>query len=133
MGQFNSEADNKVRNTIIPDKEFQFCLSKYIENFEKQIDDLKSIFVDGATNRSTTYLSIIIWAMLNRSIANVQGFIDAIKQRNFLLIPSILRLQLDSLIRLFAFNLVSNPYDLAEKVWIKKKEFSEIKDRVKNL
>lgn len=52
------------------------------------------------------------WAALYRSIALIDGFTLLVERRNFLAAVPLLRLQVDSIIRLYAFWLVQTPSDI---------------------
>lgn len=58
----------------------------------------------------------IVSAVLNRSLSMTNGFFSMIESRNYLCGGAILRLQLDSIMRLYAFYLVDDPHKLAMNI-----------------
>jgi hypothetical protein len=56
-------------------------------------------------------------AVLKRSLALTAGFCSLIRSKNYLCAASLVRLHLDSLLRLSAVWLVDKPHDLASAVW----------------
>lgn len=62
-------------------------------------------------------VDILALAALNRSLCLSRAFDELIKHSNFIAAAPLLRLQLDNALRLFALTLVSNPHELASKVF----------------
>ena len=73
-------------------------------------------------------LDILASATIKRSMALIQGFTSLVKMGNYTCAASLLRLQLDSCLRLFATFIVDKPHDLAHKV-LKGKAIRDMKDR----
>jgi hypothetical protein len=93
-------------------------LAKYLAKLEatkdthihKAMDMLKAY--DG-----TFYpLDHLFLAAINRSRSQTGAFIDLIKSGNYLSAAPMIRMQVDSILRLSASRLVNNPHDFAQKV-----------------
>jgi len=65
-------------------------------------------------------------AVLNRSLSNTKGFCDLISE-NYMCAASIVRLQLDSLLRFFSIHLVNNPHDYVGRI-MNGEQIDKIKD-----
>ena len=65
--------------------------------------------------------NLLAGAAINRSLSNVRGFSAMMKIDNYLLAGSIVRLQLDTLLRFYALHLVKKPQDLASDILSGKK------------
>jgi hypothetical protein len=74
---------------------------------------------------------LLFFAAANRAISNIRGFIAVFEQDNYLLGNSIIRLQLDTILRFFALELVDDPNDLAVKI-LKGDKIQKLQDRNKN-
>ena len=59
---------------------------------------------------------LLAYAVLNRSLALLNGFSDLIKSSNFIAAAPLLRLQLDNCLRFYAGYLVTDPHDFAIQV-----------------
>lgn len=73
-------------------------------------------------------VDLISSAVLNRSLSLIQGFTTMIEMRNILCAGALLRLQVDSLMRLYACWLVENPHSLVEPL-LEGKPLSTIKSK----
>jgi hypothetical protein len=73
-------------------------------------------------------LDILAAATIKRSMTLIKGFVALIKINNYTCAASLLRLQLDSCLRLFAAFIVDKPHELADNVF-KGKPIREMKDR----
>ena len=73
-------------------------------------------------------LDILAAATIKRSMALINGFVALIKINNYTCAASLLRLQLDSCLRLFAAFIVDKPHEFADNVF-KGKAIREMKDR----
>lgn len=97
-----------------------------IENTRRRM--LKA-FSDFSKEGSPIYHQhFIIAGVLDRTLSNIHGFLTLSKEQNFLCCAAILRLQIDTAMRVNAFNLVDDPNALSEQI-MKNKRFSEIVDR----
>lgn len=61
-------------------------------------------------------LDIFVSGIAHRSLRLIDGFCELVKDRNFLAAAPMVRIQLDSSLRLFAATLVVNPHEFASKV-----------------
>lgn len=73
-------------------------------------------------------LDILASATIKRSLALIKGFTTLVKLHNYSCAASLLRLQLDSCLRLFAAFIVDKPHDLASNV-LKGESIRNMKDR----
>jgi len=73
-------------------------------------------------------VDILAAATIKRSLSLIQGFTILIKSSNYICAASLLRLQLDSCLRLFALFIVERPHDVATQV-LKGIPIRDIKDR----
>ena len=62
-------------------------------------------------------LDLLAIPTLNRSLCLMKGFIELIKQKNFLSAAPLIRLQLDNALRFYAAWLTPNPHDFAFNVF----------------
>lgn len=60
-------------------------------------------------------VDLLVMAVINRSMSNIDGFCVMLNQGNFMVAVSIIRLQLDTLLRFFSFHLLQDPEGLAQK------------------
>lgn len=74
-----------------------------------------------ADNSNMFTTDLLAGAAINRSLSNIQGFIAMMRNNNYLLAGSIVRLQLDTLLRFFALHLVEKPASLADEILSGKK------------
>jgi len=61
-------------------------------------------------------LDMLFLAALNRTYAQISGFVAMLKARNFICAAPLVRLQLDTALRLFAGTLVDDPHDFTIQV-----------------
>lgn len=73
-------------------------------------------------------LDLLIFAALNRSKLNIHGFMTLIELDNYFAAIPFVRMQLDSVLRLFATTLVDNRSELAQKI-LDGESIRKIKDR----
>ncbi|WP_019882353.1 MULTISPECIES: hypothetical protein [unclassified Methylophilus] len=73
-------------------------------------------------------LDFLIFAALNRSKLNIHGFITLIELNNYFAAIPFVRMQLDSLLRLFATTLVNDRSELAKRI-LNGESIRKIKDR----
>lgn len=73
----------------------------------------------------------MIWGAINRSMSVIDGFTLMIQHENFMCSAVLLRVQLDSLARLFAFSLVDDVHELSMEV-LKGKHIRNIRDKESN-
>lgn len=73
-------------------------------------------------------VDFLAWAAVNRSISNLDGFLSVTQQGNYILANSIVRLQLDTVLRFFSVHLVDAPHAHAMRI-LKGESLKNIKDR----
>jgi hypothetical protein len=73
-------------------------------------------------------VDFLAWAAISRSISNIDGFLSMVEQNNYVLANSIIRLQLDTILRFFSVHLVNTPHDHAMRI-LKGEKINKIKDR----
>lgn len=73
-------------------------------------------------------LDILAAATIKRSLALIQGITSLVRASNYTCAASLLRLQLDSCLRLFAAFIVEKPHDLAHNI-LKGEPIRRMKDR----
>jgi hypothetical protein len=79
-----------------------------------QFDLAKEILLaDKGNFYSVDFLTL---AAINRSISNSEAFISLIEAENYLAAIPFIRMQLDSVLRLFALKLVDKPQEFAQKI-----------------
>ncbi len=71
---------------------------------------------------------LFLLGAMKRTFAQAQGFIDLIRSRNFPCAAAILRLQIDTAMRVNGLNLVDNIEDFCSEL-IGDKKFNQMKDR----
>lgn len=76
-------------------------------------------------------VDFLAWAAVSRSISNLDGFLSMAEQGNFVLANSIVRLQLDTVLRFFSIHLVDAPHDHAMRIF-KGESVKDMKDRNNN-
>ena len=96
----------------------------YLKTFEDHLS--------GSTDTPFYLTDLIIWGLMDRNIGLVESMPNLIKEENIHALAPLLRIQLDSLLRLHAFNLVSDPNELADHI-IKGNELRKFKDKEGNL
>lgn len=88
--------------------------------------------LSGSTGTQFYLTDLIIFGLMDRNIGLVESMPNLVKEENIHALAPLLRIQLDSLLRLHAFNLVSNPNELADHI-IKGNELRKFKDKEGNL
>ena len=68
------------------------------------------------SNRDIYYFDIYTFTVLNRSLQNIYAFMELIENKRFMVAASIVRLQLDTLLRYYAAWLVDDPEEFAHKI-----------------
>jgi len=98
-------------------------------DLEKEIKaEIKKIFAN-ETKRGRLYKgSHFIFSIANRAIALNRGYYVLAKANNYVTAISLIRLQIDNCLRLFAMTLVDDPKDFYEKV-LEGSEVRELVDR----
>jgi hypothetical protein len=82
-----------------------------------------------ADNKALYPLDLITLLVAKRTVSTISAFTSLIEQHNMVCVRTLLRTQLDSMMRLYAFSLVANPHDMAVKV-LGGTHIRKIKDRV---
>ena len=106
--------DNQLEQALI---QLQAC--------EQQIIDVAKYM---STNTDLFPMDLLTSAVLNRSLALLDGFIALIRTKNTLAALHLVRLQLDSLLRYSAAWLVDEPHSFANKV-LAGEPIKKLKDR----
>lgn len=69
-----------------------------------------------ADNKNIFPVDFLAIAATNRAISNIDGFIQSIDTKNFMLSGTLVRLHLDTLLRFFSIHLVKDPHSLARSI-----------------
>ena len=85
-----------------------------------------------ADNKAIFPLDLITLLVAKRSVSTISAFCSLIEQHNMVCVRTLLRTQLDSVMRLYAFSMVDNPHNMAVEV-IGGKHIRKIRDRSGNL
>ncbi len=96
--------------------------------FDKRHAELGKYFVS-KIQRDVYLMDLFVGAALNRSIALTHGFCTLIEARNFLAAAPLLRLQLDTGLRLSAAWLAPDPHSFAEDVVSREKHIGTLVDK----
>jgi hypothetical protein len=100
-----------------------------LANLERGDDELRHYFVGLMKADSALYISdFIIIGALKRTLALSDGFRGHIRNRNFTCAGALLRLQLDTALRLYAANLSASSQKYAEAVF-KGERVDRLKDK----
>jgi hypothetical protein len=98
-------------------------------NIERGGEELRQAFVQLMQKDSAIYVSdLIIFGALKRTLSLSDGFRRHIREHNFTCAAALLRLQLDTALRLFAASLHKNPEEYAKAVF-EGKRVDKLKDR----
>jgi hypothetical protein len=100
---------------------------QYLDEVDRAAMDLAKAIMK-ADSGELYSLDLLALAALNRSRSNIHGFKNLIGLGNYFAAIPFVRLQLDSVLRLFSTTLVDNPDELAQKI-LKGESISKIKDR----
>lgn len=73
-------------------------------------------------------LDLVAWAVLNRSLCLIDGVVVMVETRNLLCAGALLRLQIDSLMRLYAGCLIDNPH-LLVNLLLKGESFRSVRSK----
>lgn len=110
---------------------------KFKSNLENKISNLNELHSDFLNlahknltldNKNLYSKDWLFFAAINRSISNIAGFIEMVSHDNFLLMNSIIRLQLDTVMRFCAIHLVIDPNDLVNRI-LHGEKIDKIKDK----
>ena len=97
----------------------------------KELDELQvqlSKAIMEANGGAFYTLDFLFLAALNRSRSNISAFLTLLKAENYLGATPFVRMQLDSVLRIYALRLVEDPGDLAQKIF-KGEALNKQKDR----
>ncbi len=91
-------------------------LEEIIENISKQMEDLKTqlICALSADNANLFTTDIFMMGAVNRSLALSAGFIDLIKKSNYLCAAALVRMHLETTLKIYALCKSSDPHGDAE-------------------
>lgn len=107
-------------------------LEEILENIDNSVEDLIILAKESIETHGIYTFDLYCTAILNRSINLLRGFTILMRDRNFIAAAPLLRVHLDSLLRLYASTLISyNVDDFAAKV-INGKQISNLKDKDHN-
>lgn len=86
-----------------------------------EIEEFRETFLAGfkeiASKGQSIYLShLVLASIVERTLSNIHGFLLLMENKNFLCAASILRQQLDTAMRMYAFHLVDDPNLLAAHI-----------------
>lgn len=110
---------------------------KLESNLENKVNKLNDVHLDflklahkNLTLDNKNFYSIdwLFFAAVNRSISNIAGFIEMVKNDNFLLMNSIVRFQLDTVMRFCAIYLATDSTDLVNRI-LSGERIDKIKDK----
>lgn len=123
-----------VKEIVFYQISIKMKLESNLENKISNLNELRSDLLNLAhknltlDNKNFYTIDWLFFAAINRSISNIAGFIEMINHDNFLLMNSIVRLQLDTVIRFYAIHLVNDPNDLINRI-LGGEEIKKIKDK----
>lgn len=98
-----------------------------LEQRATQVGELGAAMMSACGGNSYP-LDLLMLAALNRTSAQLSGFLSLIRAKNFICAAPILRLQLDTALRIYAANLAADPHHFAFQVFEGEK-VSKLKDR----
>ena len=105
---------------------------KVLEDLEKTEQDLIRCGKDMIENSDLYQFDLLVSAVLNRTLALMNGFRILILNNNYICAAHLVRLHLDSLLRLSAAWLVDDPQELSGDI-LKGTSLRKIRDRENNL
>jgi hypothetical protein len=85
-----------------------------------------------ADNKALYPLDLITLLVAKRTVSTISAFSSLIEQHNMVCVRTLLRTQLDSMMRLYAFSLVDDPHNMAVEV-LGGTHIRKIRDRTGNL
>lgn len=100
---------------------------EHLKEVDREVIELAMAIMKADAGKFYT-LDFLVLAALNRSRANIHGFKSLIESGNYFAAVPFVRMQLDSVLRLFATTLVNNPSELAQKI-LEGESLRKIKDR----
>lgn len=94
------------------------ALDEYLDKLEntKDLHIHKAMDILNADERAFYPLDLLFMAAINRSRSHTGAFIDLIKTNNYLAAAPMIRMQVDSILRLSASRLVNDPHEFARQV-----------------
>ncbi len=93
-------------------------LEEVFSGLEKIEGDVLSLFESHTSSSSTFYnANLVLWGVGNRTISQCRGFASMLRDRNFSCSSAILRMQLDTVLRLYAGFLYGHIGEYAEKIF----------------
>jgi hypothetical protein len=104
-------------------------LEERLAKIERADDELRHYFVRAMQSDPSLYIGdLVIFGALKRTLALSGGFRRHIRDRNFTCAAALLRLQLDTALRLFAGSLFNKPEEYADAL-IQGKRIDRLKDK----
>lgn len=99
-------------------------LHKSKSMLNQQIADHSTMFTQGVKNSNIFMMSFVMYGAIQRSLWNTQGFLKNIDD-SYMISAVLLRCQMDTLMRLYAYNLHSDPNKMAQQVLYKNAKFRD--------
>ena len=97
------------------------------EELDKLTEELKKLTADILRRNEPLYfVDFLCVSILNRTFSNIAAFKLLFKVENFLAFSAIIRLQFDSLLRLFAIRICKDKQNLAYKIVFSDKRLNQI-------
>jgi hypothetical protein len=104
-------------------------LDEKLAKIEVRDEQLRQYFLEAMKADPTLYIAdFVIYGALKRTLALSDGFRRHIRERNFTCAAALLRLQLDTALRLYAAKLHANPFAYADAIF-NGKPVNKLKDR----
>lgn len=104
-------------------------LEKKLANIEQMEDGIRKYFAQAMIADPTIYIvDLVIIGALKRTLALADGFRGHIRERNFTCAGALLRLQLDTALRLYGGSLYGKPSAYADAIF-RGKRIDKLKDR----
>jgi hypothetical protein len=111
------------------ESEMSATLEERLQKIEQGDEALRQYFLSAMQADTTLYVGdFLIFGALKRTLALSAGFRGHIRDRNFTCAGALLRLQLDTALRLYAANLHKNPQEYADAVF-KGARVDKLKDK----
>jgi hypothetical protein len=99
---------NELLNQDVTESDLQKCIISLLESEVYLKDECKEIMQFEAAQNRLSKLSHYIFSIANRAISLSRGFVTLVNQKNYLCAISLLRLQADTLMRLYAMTNVDS-------------------------
>jgi hypothetical protein len=107
-------------------------LEPILENIDSSIDELIKLGKEATDTHAFYTFDLYNIGILNRTVNLIRGFTSLMRDKNFIAAAPLVRIHLDSLLRLYAATLVSYNIDEFALKIIGGKQISNLKDREGN-